>query len=366
MANKVFANGREVACKAGSGKTIAAFPDVCMTPPQTPATPPGVPIPYPNTGKASDLDKGSKKVKISEKPVCLKNKSYFKTSMGDEAGSAPMKGVVSHKTKGKVYFQAWSSDVKVEGKNACRHLDMTTNNHGSFPGDTPPWVYIDSQAMTSIADCTDEVNNAKTACEGKTTKEDQCKSKKCRDAKRCLLVTYSQGKRKGKKSKTGCCDGEQPHHLVEAHCFYEVGKRGKSNSRTVKTPRGKRTYSDKHSPCVCATGPRHEGEHGKYHAFQQKIEAAHNAKNGSWTYKDARDTGALAHSEVNSQCSKECTSAQLDAYHKDRCGMDDSTKLRTDPQAGTRSTGKLNSSQKKKLQTEVDRVKGVTSTSGST
>ncbi len=33
---------------------ICAFPDVCFTPPQTPATPPGVPIPYPNTGMASD------------------------------------------------------------------------------------------------------------------------------------------------------------------------------------------------------------------------------------------------------------------------------------------------------------------------
>lgn len=40
MANEVFANGREIACKAGSGKTIAAFPDTCFTPPENPATPP--------------------------------------------------------------------------------------------------------------------------------------------------------------------------------------------------------------------------------------------------------------------------------------------------------------------------------------
>jgi hypothetical protein len=35
---------------------------------------------------AKDTSSGSKKVKISGKEVMLKNKSYFKTSMGDEAG----------------------------------------------------------------------------------------------------------------------------------------------------------------------------------------------------------------------------------------------------------------------------------------
>jgi len=145
MSNNVFANNREISCKESSGKTICAFPDVCMTPPQTPATPPGVPVPYSNTAMASDTTKGSKKVKIVNKPVGLKNKSYFKTSSGDEAGSAPLKGVVTHKNKGKVYFQAWSFDVKFEGKNVCRHLDITTNNHGSQPGDTPPMVFTARQ-----------------------------------------------------------------------------------------------------------------------------------------------------------------------------------------------------------------------------
>ena len=48
MGHEVYANGREFSCKAGAGKFVAAFPDVCMTPPGEPATPPGVPIPYPN------------------------------------------------------------------------------------------------------------------------------------------------------------------------------------------------------------------------------------------------------------------------------------------------------------------------------
>jgi hypothetical protein len=81
MGNAVFANGREVSCKAAAGKSICAFPDVCMTPPETPVTPPGVPIPYPNTGMASDATGGSKKVKIGGKEVMLKNKSHFKKSV---------------------------------------------------------------------------------------------------------------------------------------------------------------------------------------------------------------------------------------------------------------------------------------------
>ena len=101
MANDVFANGREISCKAADGKAVCAFPDVCFTPPQTPATPPGVPIPYPNTGMATDATQGTKNVKISGKEVMLKNKSYFKQSVGDEAGCAPKKGVITSTNRGK-------------------------------------------------------------------------------------------------------------------------------------------------------------------------------------------------------------------------------------------------------------------------
>ena len=82
MSNQVYANSMEVSCKQAAGKSICAFPDVCFTPPQTPATPPGVPIPYPNTGMASDTTDGSTTVKISGEEVMLKNKCYFKKSTG--------------------------------------------------------------------------------------------------------------------------------------------------------------------------------------------------------------------------------------------------------------------------------------------
>src|SRR5215475_4626364 len=108
MGNDVFANGREISCKSADGKSICSFPDVCFTPPQTPATPPGVPIPYPNTGMASDCSDGSRTVQISSQEVMLKNQSYFKKSTGDEAGCAPKKGMINSTNTGKVFFKAWS------------------------------------------------------------------------------------------------------------------------------------------------------------------------------------------------------------------------------------------------------------------
>lgn len=160
MANDVFANGREIACKAGDGKSIAAFPDVCMTPPENPTTPPGVPVPYPNTGMAKDTTSGSKNVTISRKEVMLKNKSYFKKSTGDEAGSATKKGVITNVNKGKVYFNSWSPNVKIEGENVVRHLDVTTHNHNPVVGnESIPWPYTDSAVIPSSSPACDETGD---------------------------------------------------------------------------------------------------------------------------------------------------------------------------------------------------------------
>jgi 5-methylcytosine-specific restriction endonuclease McrA len=150
MANKVFANMMEISCKAGQGKSICAFPDVCLSPPTPPAGP--VPIPYPNTGMASDCTSGSKQVKISGDEVMLKNKSFFKKSMGDEAATKSLgMGVVTHQIQGKVYFKAWSMDVKIEGENAVRHLDIMTHNHMSDPGNTPPWPEMEGMSPPEVA-----------------------------------------------------------------------------------------------------------------------------------------------------------------------------------------------------------------------
>ncbi|MDA8587056.1 DUF4150 domain-containing protein [Rhodobacteraceae bacterium] len=144
--SNVFANGLEISGKAVSAKTIAAFPDVCFTPPENPATPPGVPIPYPSFGMASDSEKGTGTVVIGGKTVNIKNKSDLSKTSGTEAGSAAKKGVVTSKNTGKEYFHKWSNDVKFEGEPVIRNTDLASNNHASPVGNTPPWVHIASMA----------------------------------------------------------------------------------------------------------------------------------------------------------------------------------------------------------------------------
>ena len=100
----VFANGLEISGKAVSAKTIAVFPDVCFTPPENPATPPGVPVPYPSFGMASDSEKGTGTVFIKGETVNIKNKSDEKKTSGTEAGCAAKKGVVTSKNTGKKYY----------------------------------------------------------------------------------------------------------------------------------------------------------------------------------------------------------------------------------------------------------------------
>ena len=173
MANEVFANNLEVACKAADGKSVACFPDPCWSPPSPSAG--WIIIPYANTAYAKDTTNASKTVFISGKPIMKKDISYFKTSTGNEPAAGP-KGVVSGVKKGKAYFVCWSMDVKVEGKNVDRHTDMTTHNHGSSPN-TAPWFYADT-ASTKKA-CTGTRNKAKKACKGKHKGEKNWKKNHC-------------------------------------------------------------------------------------------------------------------------------------------------------------------------------------------
>lgn len=138
----VFANGLEISGKAVDAKTIAAFPDTCFTPPQTPATPPGVPIPYPSFGMASDTENGTGTVFIGGKTVNIKNKSDVSRTSGTEAGCAPKKGIITSKNTGKKYFNSWSGDVKFDGEPVIRFSDLATHNHASPGGNDPPWAEV--------------------------------------------------------------------------------------------------------------------------------------------------------------------------------------------------------------------------------
>jgi len=361
MANAVFANGREISCKAAAGKTICAMPDVCFTPPENPATPPGVPIPYPNTGMASDTTDGSKKVKISDKEVGLKNKSSFKKSMGDEAGAAAKKGVITSKNTGKVFFESWSMDVKIEGKNAVRHLDMTTNNHASTPGDTPPWPFIDSMKVGTGDPCEADKEKEKEACKEYKPEgdKDPCPptpgrkpatdaeafpyatsiigdrdgAGDCLKARRCSLQPYE----KTEKGKGGCCDGQTGHHLIEASAFHISG-RGGIGSRSLFNC-GK--YNESKAPSICVEGTGHGvGTHGLMHTFQsdragkclQGVVASPPVmiNHKVTTVAQAQKDGAAAVTETfpESGCDPKCIEAQLSAYHETECGMTDPTQIK--------------------------------------
>lgn len=131
MSTSVGVNKMSVVHKKSNGTTVAV-PDVCKTP--SPAGP--VPIPYPNIARSADTDKGSKTVEVEGNPLCVKD-SNFSTSTGDEAGTAGG-GVASSKTKGKAEFVNYSFDVKVEGKNVARAMDLMLHNDKN----TPPFPVI--------------------------------------------------------------------------------------------------------------------------------------------------------------------------------------------------------------------------------
>jgi len=348
VANQVFVNGREVACKAGAGKTICAMPDVCFTPPENPATPPGVPVPYPNTGLASDTTEGSKSVMISGEEIMLKNKSYFKTSIGDEAGCAAKKGVISSKNKGKVYFVAWSMNVKFEGENAVRHLDMTTNNHASpLPNEAIPWPFVDT--MTTAADkakCAGDIQNEKDACQDyepnkkggkdvcaeaglsgafstdKATSTKRAKSASadaCSAARRCRLLPFNA---KPEDGIHGCCPAQTGDHVVPKSSFF-------LNSVSDGTPMtgwgpdasGQGGYSIDGAPCMCLEGGSCTGSHGYRHAHHKAFSSVPPGTHRS--FDDEVDHCAAGAKAVAPQCDEECIKAQLKEGHR---GMGDTSK----------------------------------------
>ncbi len=205
MANEVYANGMEIACKSAAGKSVAAFPDTCLSPPSPPAGP--LPVPYPNTAYASDATNGSTTVMISGQEVMLKDQSTFKKSTGDEAATKSLgMGVVTHAIQGEASFISWSMDVKIEGQNIDRHLDQMMHNEQSVPANTPTWPYLDAANIASTKCATnaqtinDECPNA--GKDGDAHKDCppygggvtavEFSEDECLKAKRCMLVPYKQ------------------------------------------------------------------------------------------------------------------------------------------------------------------------------
>ena len=162
MGVTVGVNELSIVHKSSSGITIA-FPDVCLTP--APPAPP-VPIPYPNIAKSGDTAKGSKKVKCDGNSICLKD-SNFSKSNGDEAGVN--KGVASGKNMGKAEFVNYSFDVKIEGKNVPRALDLMLHNDKN----TPPFPLIQPPIIAIPPDVSDEEEQDNKLTELKSAPEEE-------------------------------------------------------------------------------------------------------------------------------------------------------------------------------------------------
>ncbi|WP_207239182.1 MULTISPECIES: PAAR-like domain-containing protein [Pseudomonas] len=336
MANEVYANNMEISCKAADGKSVACFPDVCFTPPVAPPTPMGVPIPYPNTGMSKDTTRGTRTVKITRKEVMLKDKSYFKTSYGDEAGNAPKKGVITSKIKGKVYFTSWSMNVKFEGQNVVRHLDMTTHNHASQPGNTPPWPHLSKMSPSTQGKCKREKKRERKSCQeykpygeknvckeaelsGEMVNESawasktatRAKANKCLSARRCQLVPYRP---KDEAGIAGCCPAQTPDHVIPKSSF-SVG----AFSNNKRQP-GWEEYSKDTAPCMCVEGwGNTHGSHGVRHSEHKALGVIAGVKKGDMR-EFSKEASMAAQSTrgafPESNCSERCLTAQLADGHK--------------------------------------------------
>ena len=366
MANEVYANGMEVACKAGSGKTIAAFPDVCLSPPSPPAGP--VPLPYPNTAYDSDTTKGSKTVMISGQEVMLKDSSTMKKSTGDEAATKTLgMGVVTHQITGEVSFTSWSMDVKIEGENVDRHLDLTLHNEQCMPANTPPWPFVSKVALAQGGGpCKKEVAQEKAACSGFNPREKACgpagltaspkdltdtdfkmqamaiqrggggkarkdmtqkeKALECVRARRCMLGPYNPSK---------CCPSQTPDHVVPKSSFFTV-----SVEHGTRLPGwgGDNGYDIDKAPCMCAEGPNNTwGSHGLRHAHHKAFPPVIGGKEVQAEQRMPFNK-AVSHAAEGaatvfkaSGCTQECLEYQLKRGHQDMCDSNPPPEVKYSP-----------------------------------
>jgi len=123
MTITVIVNKLTLVHRGSGGSATCSAPDACKTPPQ------GTPVPYVNVAFSLNLQNGSITVSADGGNPCAMKESMFVPSQGDEPGVGG--GVVSGINLGQAKFSNYSSDVKIEGRNAARLTDpMTMNGNG--------------------------------------------------------------------------------------------------------------------------------------------------------------------------------------------------------------------------------------------
>lgn len=157
----------------------------------------------------------------------------------------------------------------------------------------------------------------------------KCKESGGKNGPECTLYPYS----------SGCCQGQKPkkktpHHLIPKHCFYH-GAVGDNIPRQLPKPSGKdcEDYNPDRAPCICVSGKHKSvGQHNDFHVHFDNEEGVENPQK-SWPYSQARDTALDSMEAVEGlkgKCTRACIKAQLDNYHRDRCCINDETKLTRD------------------------------------
>jgi hypothetical protein len=265
---------------------------------------------------------------------------------------------------GKVYFKMWSMDVKMEGENVVRHMDLTTHNHASEPPQTPPWMHVDEMAIEVRAECVDEINNAEAACQH-VPGPHAC-TPACAEAQRCLLSPH-------RHASDRCCEPDTTgDHVIEANCFIETGGRGGLAQQTDMsaaqvqailpgvTATAARPFSEfpdyepRDAPTICASQFEGNTNHGGMQAIRDHLKRAHvqsrrnqgeealglvGGKKSWWTYDEASSAGAKAVNIMYPDCSEGCIKAQLDRYHVDEANIDPDQNVVTEVANPTRRPG---------------------------
>jgi hypothetical protein len=122
MPTHITVNGLGLTYKSTVGLSMATIPDVCKTP--SPGGP--VPLPYPNIADQSTLQNGTTTVFAKGGKMIAIKGSQYSMSSGDEPGTVG--GVKSGVFKKATDWITYSFDVKMDGKNACRHTDKKFHN----------------------------------------------------------------------------------------------------------------------------------------------------------------------------------------------------------------------------------------------
>lgn len=108
-------------------------------------------MPYPQTGKASDTEKGSNKVKVSKSGVETKGSAY-------KSGGAPAKDGSKIVNKGKTAFTFQAVDVKFEGKDCARFLELPSSPYG-WKTITPPFPLLQTADGRTQVECAGQLHD---------------------------------------------------------------------------------------------------------------------------------------------------------------------------------------------------------------